>query len=149
MTNTEDKTTEEIVKELKKIAHEYPCCEFTCNDAVERLGIFQKEVEDVECLLYPFPRLPNNTELGLRLQERLAELHTSLESKINELKKKLTAVTAERDRLRRAAELGLEYAETELQHRKRVYAGYPSRWELDEIYVGEIKAALRGEVQGE
>jgi len=59
----------------------------------------------------------------------------------------LAAVTSERDRLRRAAELGLEYAETELQHRKKVYDGYPSRWELDEIYVAEIKSALSGEVQ--
>ena len=59
----------------------------------------------------------------------------------------LATVTAERDSLRRAAELGLEYAETELQHRKQVYNGYPSRWELDEIYVAEIKAALHGEVQ--
>jgi hypothetical protein len=68
---------------------------------------------------------------------------------IIKLESKLATVTAERDALRRAAELGLEYAETELQHRKKVYDGYPSRWELDEIYVGEIKAALRGEVQGE
>jgi hypothetical protein len=70
------------------------------------------------------------------------------------LESELAAVVAERDalheentRLRRAAELGLEYAETELQHRKKVYDGYPSRWELDEIYVAEIKDALRGEVQ--
>jgi hypothetical protein len=66
-----------------------------------------------------------------------------------QLERKLAAVTSERDRLRRAAELGLEYAETELQHRQKVYDGYPSRWELDEIYVAEIKAALRGEVQDE
>jgi hypothetical protein len=63
-----------------------------------------------------------------------------------QLERELNAVTAERDALRKAAELGLEYVETELERRKKmVYHGYPSRWELEERYVAEIKAALRGE----
>jgi len=49
---------------------------------------------------------------------------------------------AENSRLRAAAELGLEYAESELADRKRTFDGYPSKWELDEQYVKQIKAAL-------
>jgi hypothetical protein len=68
----------------------------------------------------------------------------------------LAAVVAERDalheentRLRRAAELGLEYAKGDLAQRKESFAGYPTCWIEEQRDVAFIEAALRGEVQGE
>jgi hypothetical protein len=57
----------------------------------------------------------------------------------------LAALKAENDALRKAVAMGLEYAESALERLKMENKGWPSRWELDERYVAEIKAALRGE----
>jgi hypothetical protein len=60
---------------------------------------------------------------------------------------RLMALTAENDPLRRAAELGLEYAKNELAQRKESFAGYPTRWVGEQFNVAFIQAALRGEVE--
>jgi hypothetical protein len=64
-----------------------------------------------------------------------------------ELERRLAAVTAERDALRRAAEIGLEYAKGDLAQRKESFAGYPTCWVEQQRDVAFIDAALRGEVQ--
>jgi hypothetical protein len=61
------------------------------------------------------------------------------------LERELATVTSERDRLRRAAEIGLEYAKDELGRRKESFAGYPTCWVEQQRDVAFIDAALRGE----
>ena len=72
--------------------------------------------------------------------------------KLDMITRKLAAVTAELDalrkdnaRLRGAAEIGLEYAKGDLAQRKESFAGYPKQWEAEERDVATIEAALRGE----
>jgi len=59
------------------------------------------------------------------------------------------ALESERDALRRAAEIGLEYAKGDLAQRKESFAGYPTCWIEEQRDVSFIESALRGEVQGE
>jgi hypothetical protein len=68
---------------------------------------------------------------------------------ITELAGRLAAVTAGRDRLRSAAEIGLVYVKSELERCKESFAGYPTCWIEEQRDVAFIDAALRGEVQGE
>jgi hypothetical protein len=56
--------------------------------------------------------------------------------------RELDALREDNARLREAAELGLEYAKAELDRLKSEFDGYPSKWELDEIYVRLIEYAL-------
>jgi len=46
-------------------------------------------------------------------------------------------------KLKEACELGLEFAQEDLIRAKVDFAGYPTRWELTEIYIKQIENALK------
>jgi hypothetical protein len=64
-----------------------------------------------------------------------------------QLERKLAAVTSERDRLRKAAEIGLKHALYAYDARFEAFQKYPQYWKQHADDVGIIESALRGEVQ--
>jgi Tat protein secretion system quality control protein TatD with DNase activity len=79
--------------------------------------------------------------------KRIAYDHPCCAATCQAAVERLERLEAEHGRLRRAAEIGLEYAKGDLAQRKESFAGYPTCWIEQQRDVAFIEDAMRGEVQ--